>query len=352
MDFATSFAANPAGTIGNAVLNLLRLIGDGIQTFMNLLQTSVDGTWDDWTLGYTYNELLSDGNGPRNKYTQVSNPNENSRKEWQKSLTIDNNVEGFDNDTKIPVIPVDIYNISLGNIAWLDANFLRIDSSIHPDGSGWTILRNFFTLFTHISIYISAGVLVTSLIFHGINLARTSIDNPNARAGHREGLNRFAVATIMLVGSVILMGLCINFNKVFFDITNMTSSDGTVSQELPIRVTVNGVYSFSTNFTGYARYMCNIEDVDRCVQKTLCVVGYLGFVIINVYAVGLMYIRMFVLMGLGIIGPIIAALHGFNLENISPIRYQTWARWYIMWSAVQVVLAIVCRIILEVTTLM
>lgn len=339
-----------------ALLDGVRLVfGEWFQMLANMVQTITNETVTDVRLAYKYDELQKDGqgtyktngSGKRDMYTNVKDY-QDTNKDWQKKILVENETEGFTKDkTEIPVIPADLYNIGIGNINVLDANFLRVDTSIHDTDSIWMKFRNLFSVITHITIYLAAGTLITSLIYHGIHIVRGAIDNPSVQAGHREGLNRFITSLLMLVGTIIIMAICLNASSMFFDIVNMKDSSGQISNELPIRVNVKNVYSFSTNFTGFVRFMSEIDNADAIAAKAMYTFTYIALAITNFVAVIAMLLRTLLMFLLGIAGPIIAALHAWHLEEHSPINFRTWVQWYVCLASVQIIFAVVSRVILE-----
>ena len=131
------------------------------------------------------------------------------------------------------------------------------------------------------------------------------------------------------------------------------------TRELPIRVNVTfsdtsnseteqAGYSFSTNITGYLRYMAQIQDIDKYAEKTLYTFAYMVMVLLNCIAGAFMTIvRPLVIMLLSILGPIIAVLHALEIENKKMLSYQEWVKLYLIISSVQIFLAISIRIVLE-----
>ena len=196
-------------------------------------------------------------------------------------------------------------------------------------------------------MYLAAGTLLASLIYHGIHIVRGAIDNPRAQAEHREGLNRFITSLLMLVGTIIIMAICLNASSMFFDIVKMKDSSGQISNELPIRVNVKNVYSFSTNFTGYVRFMSEINNGEAISAKAMYAFTFIVLAWINFIAVLVMFVRVLLMFLLGIAGPIIAALHAWNLEGHSPINFRTWVQWYVCLASVQIIFSIASRLILE-----
>ena len=76
---------------------------------------------------------------------------------------------------------VDLYNVAVGHIDFLDVNFLTGNKD-HDEGSPWMILRNFAAGLIHISIYIASAILLVMLIIYGIQIVGHSFDNPEGEA--------------------------------------------------------------------------------------------------------------------------------------------------------------------------
>ena len=145
----------------------------------------------------------------------------------------------------------------------------------------------------------------------------------------------------MLIGSVVIMGLCIFGSDTFFK-----SLENRENAELPIRVNVETAgYSFSTTAAGYARYMAGIEDVDEWVEKGLYTLGFIVLAWVNLAVIIFMIVRMFALWILSMIGPIVAALHILNIEGM--MSFRRWAGLYISLSLIQVLLSMIYTLILN-----
>lgn len=351
VDFVTEFSQNPGQAIARVILNFFKSIFDSVQRIINNFQTLTDGSgWSfvDTKLRYSYRELraerVSDNDlGPNNKYTRVKkaseDDNETHERAWQTLITIDPEEYEFDREkTAIPVIPIDIYNMAVGNIDLFSVNFL---STTGNSNSIWNFFRSVFSALTHLTIYVTAALLLTTLIYHGIHLVWFSI-TPNDRRDHQEGLQRFATALIMLIGVVVIMALAINASKIFLQPINDVT--GGATDELPIRVHVTDTYEFSTNITGFARYMAQSTDFDTMANYTII---YIVLVIINVFTAIMMLCRMFMMLFLGILGPIVVAAYALHKENSFPMNFSKWTANYVKLALVQVFLAAVCNIILE-----
>lgn len=339
-DFLTDFASNPVGTICRLILDFIRTIFDAIQILINSIQTlPLDTMWD-LRLAYSYEELVNDREsgedantddnsaGNRDMYTNVREfkAEDDISFDGQKYIYIDGKEKGFSENTEIPVIPVDIYNLAIGNVSLTDINFLTEEG--HTEGSAWRILRDIAVTIMHITLYLCAGILITILIWHGVCIVKSSLDNPRAQAEHKEGLKRFCISLLMLVGSIVIVALSAFASDMFLG--KFTSKEN--EYELPIRVNVEfsspsmDGYSFSTNITGYVRYMAQITDVNKFVEKAVYTFGYVALVLVNVIGGIFMVIRMLVMLLLAIAGPIAAILYAIKIENTGILNYKTWSR--------------------------
>lgn len=320
VDIVRDFFRNPFGTLVSIFMGIVGIIGDAIQWVANTIQTDESNK-----VKYSYDEL-SDPNidtDNKNKYTNVGEYEEGAKVIKGVDLSYDENENGYPDfvqETEIPVMVGDLYNIAVGHIDFFDINFLngqketKGDGTLkHEDDSKWTIMRNFAAVFIRISIYISSMILLMSLIWYGIKIVRNSLGNPMARAKAKEGLERFEKSLLMLISSILIMGLCI------FGSRAMVAGIEEESYELPIRVNVEDVYSFSTTITGYVRYLSLTIDVSEWMQKSVYTILYIILAIVNLVFVILMLARTFLVLFLAILGPVIAALNVFRNRNISEI---------------------------------
>ena len=358
-DFTGNFEKNQFGTLATLTLDIiLNVIGDTIQSIANMVQTVRDGTFlDKDTVTYKYSYLLKDGAGDtegrgagnRDKYTKVSTYEPGAHKDWQRVIDIKkDNEDGitFKAGTKIPVMYGDVYNIAVNHLTFFDVNFFENaddtdENSTNQNGNNNTLVqatedkvlkvfKNFTSSTVRISIYVASVLLITMLIIYAVQIVGHTFDNPQKQKEPKEGLERFVKSVVMLVGSVLIMALCIYGSKSLENLIEVPDTE-----ELPIRVNVEETgYSFSTTATGYVRYMASIEDVDRYAEKTFYVLGYLFLAFINLLAVIMMYCRMFGLWILSILGPIIATVNVFGKKG--PISYKTWVELYIGLSVIHI----------------
>ena len=90
----------------------------------------------------------------------------------------------------------------------------------------------------HSVIYIGASVLIGTLIIHGIAIVKQIYikkeeETPEEKKKHIDGIHAFVKSLMLLIGSVIIMGLCIFISNALFDDMKVTDT-----MELPIRVNV------------------------------------------------------------------------------------------------------------------
>lgn len=357
IDVATwtaKFFKNQVGVGVSTIMDILvGWLGDGLQWWASIPQTWRDKTYSDWTITYSYDELQKDAAGEsikdtkkfssddaignRDIYTKVGSY-EKKRTAVASINLKKKKYKDYTEDTEIPVMIGDVYNIAMNRLDFLDTNFLtgnketkaNSKNSKHDDNSTWSLLRSFITILMHATIYIASGLLIMILIWNGFQIVRHSMDNPQEKAKYQEALEDFAKAVAMLIGSVFIMALCIMSSKIFGD------SLETKGYELPIRIKVeNADYSFSTTVAGYARYMASTDDENEWSKKLEFGMAYIGLAFINFVAVYAMVIRMFVLGFLSVLGPIIAVQYAFKREPI--LSYGSWTGMYIVISVLPMV---------------
>ena len=378
-NFIRDIAHNMAGTFICYVCDFLRTInGDSVQMLANFVQTVPLNTATDGRLTYSYSFLQTDGSGGgtgkgagnRDAYTKVSGYG-GGKKGWQKGPIEESDdkhdikyegsnerykTAGFTGETEIPVLPGDIYNLAAGNVSLLDINFLVVDKELHEnEDSAWVVIRNFATTVIHIAIYIAAAFLLTSLIMHGVSLARASL-TPQDRVDHMKGITRFTKGIIMLIGTVVVMAISAYASQMFLPINEITGNSEEASRyEQPIRVNVQsggvGLYSFSTSLTGYARYMAQIINVDLWQEKALYTFIYIWLARLNFFAVVLMIMRFLGMLVLAVLGPIVVIMYALDREENFPMRFGSWVNLYVSLAMIQVIMAMAYKVILEVSIL-
>ena len=351
-DFIADFMADALGTGISFVMNILGKFGDGIQWLANTIQTTESNR-----VLYSFEELNDSSNEDadnKNQYTNVKETqdnNEGMENQIVVNLKSDENENGtadYTKDTEIPVMTGDIYNVAVGHLDFFDINFLTGANDKRPDGtrkhkynSSWMVIRNFVALLIHITIYLASAFLIISLIWFGIQTTRHSFDDPKTVADYKKGLERFEKGFAMLIGTIMIMALCIFGTEAFYSQIEINET-----YELPIRVNVEDVYSFSTTPAGYVRYLSLTEDVRDVMKKITCTMTYLVLAVVNLAVVSIMFFRMFLLWGLAIGGPVIVVLYVLGVE--SPLKFNTWVSLFIRASLIQVFIAIVYMIFLRI----
>ena len=271
IDLVVDFLDDPLGTIANIVINTVRTFADMLQKFANMLVIFEDGTKGGIT--YTFEEIenddeldkyakVRDDDKSKAKYKTSINPTDikNAKKDKDKVV--------FSEDTEIPIIPVELYSIAMGDIDILDVNFL---TGNHKDkDSVWMKIKNPVVALIHVIIYASSAILITTLIWHGVRIAWGTI-SPEQRREHIEGLRKFATSLLMLVGSILIMTLGTAFSQMLLSEVR----GGAYQEEFPIRVTViENSQQFSSNITGYVRYMAGTENKKMWEKKAVYTIVY------------------------------------------------------------------------------
>ena len=350
---------NIMGHLKIKLLDLILIPFDAIQSAVNSIQTAnynKDDKLSTWNILMEPSEIKADIN--KNKYADYTQGAENLGSSEQKKQFINVRNDGLQEVTTIPIIPVESYSIANGQIGLFDINFLngQNNTDLHSSDSGWLVLRNVISGIMHVIIYIGSAVIIITLILHGIALVKDSLTlkalTPEERAIHIGGLKEFTKSAIMLVATVVIMGLAIFLTEAI-----SKGAYPTDTNELPIRVNVgagnedgkDNDYSFSTSIIGYFRFMAQINQPKKSDFKALYVVIYIFLVLINMALVFIMIIRLIIVAGLSIIGPIIAIANAFNKKEVMGMTFMGWTINYILISAIQVILAIIYTIMLKIS---
>lgn len=344
---AKRFAKNPYGFALTYLYNGLRYVfGDLPLTFAHAI------TFSDTKFMYGYDQLNTDEYDSIDKYTKVSKYKKREKRSWQKEINIknendykDEEYRRFSSSTEIPVITMDLYNIAADNIEFFDTNFFQVDKERHPEESPtmWLNLRDFAMSISHATIYLATAFLVIILIINGIQIVRHTFDNPEAKAEHIKSLRRFAMSLLLLVGTILIMTLCTYGSKALLKVVKVENRT-----ELPIRIDVEEAeYSFSTNITGYFRYMSGIEGIHNYREKGMYTIIYIIIAWVDVALTVFMTLRTYGLMILAIAGPILAVLYSLDMQGA--MRYKAWVKAYVKLSFVQIIFAVIYRVIFQFT---
>ncbi len=323
------------------------IFGDFPQYLSNLWVTLPNGTWKDMQVSYKYSELLAEGEeGKNNQYTKVSSNLEVEEKKKKRTKVIGNDEEKFSKNTEIPVTSVDLYTMAAGKVPAFDINILtgQKDTTLHPKDSFWTTVRNIIASIIHMIIYLCMGILIITLIWHGVNVVRSTL-TPLEQSKHKTGLAVFGKSLLKLIGSVIIMAICIYSSRMFFDYINIENS-----MEFPIRVIVKGDagYSFKTTLTGYCKYMSQIANPDLLVNRCIYTFGYCFLAIVNLAMSIIMFLRVIFVMLFSAVGPIIATANAFNNNKVFSLTFKNWVIIYVCLSFIQTFIALIYTAILSI----
>ena len=296
-------------------------------------------------ISYESQTLQADSNKNNRAKVEIGNTNTGDP-DKQEVITMDGKDEKFTKDTKIPSIPLDMYNIVYGNVKFLDVNFFVVDNSKHEAGSNWMYVRNIFAMALHIMIYLCTGFLIAVLITYGVSIVKGTV-LPSKKKEQIDGLKHFVLALIMLICSVLIMNICIYGTNALVDtLGNKEEGDGFFR----INVAGDTNYSFTANVTEFVRYMTQINSVDKIGDKLMYIFLYTFLVIGNVAALGIMLIRSIFIVILSVQGPIIATAYSLD-KKVFNMSYSDWIKKYLKWTSIQVALMIGYKIIITIATL-
>lgn len=264
----------------------------------------------------------------------------------QEIVTLDEKENKFSENTEIPIIPLDMYNIVYGKVNFLDVNFFKVDTTKHQEGSKWMYIRRIFASALNTMIFLCLGFLTAILIIHGILIVKGTMI-PEKKKEHIDGLRHFLIAVFMLVGSVLIMNICIyGTNALIGYLGNAEEGDAFY------RVNIVGEtnYSFSANMTEFVRFMTQINTVDKIGDKVMYVLLYIVLVAANLLTLGVMLVRSGLIVILSVQGPIIATAYSID-KKVFNMSYSDWTKKYLKWTMVQVFLMVAYMIIIKVSKL-
>ena len=312
---------------------------DACQWVLDFFQTGTLGTLKDVKILYSTDKILANENINRFIDVKVGETNSDAKN------IIDGEEEGFDSDTTIPFIPVDMYNIMANQVADFDINFFtgQNDTVRHSNKTIWLALRRFIATLIRIEIVIASAILVISLIWHGINIVAFSL-NPKSKKEHKDGLKNFSIALALLIGSIIFMLMFIflaeNITKSILPNENTT--------QMPITVSVSKAnYWFKTNPTGYIRYMAQISKNDMVITKFGYILLYAIFILLNYFLIRYVMIpRTIAMIFLCLLAPIIAVAYAFGQKKILGFTYTSWMINYVKIASIQLFFAAMLKILI------
>ena len=270
----------------------------------------------------------------------------NAPTEDKYKVVIENHNEGIDlANAEIPFIPVELYNFAISNVSDYDINFFEVDKTIHPDGkkTAWNYARSFFMVFSRGVLYLCTAFLITVLIWHGINVVLITIENPLKLKEHIDGFKKFGTSVLMLVAILFTMTLSVYGSKYLLkNFVDLPTGD-----EFPIRVTAEEAgIEFSTNYTGYCRYLAEITNVKMADQKFEKAFKYILATLLNLLCTIIMIVRLFFIGVLSIIAPIMPVLYALDIYDIKT-KFVLWIKTYILVAMSNVVFLIISLLFFE-----
>lgn len=283
-------------------------LGDLIQKFLD--KTGTDLTAQEaQRLLFDKNDLKSASN-KFYKEIQVANPTETIKTKTLKNEAISNTIENqdgqkeevFNEKTKIPVIPIDIYSIVATDIKLLDIDFLS--NNKQNDNKLWNLYRNVVSVVSHSVLYICTALIIGIIIYRSILLVMSSYtSNPTVAEQSKKIINNLVKGVIYIVAVYLIIAIMINFYKLVISaITTDTAS------KYIIRFNVNQVYSFNTNIIGGARYLTQSTNIAMSYGWSW---AYLAMAVFDLFCFLIMFVRTF-LIGIFVITAPITAIVKIN----------------------------------------
>lgn len=352
-----NYNSQDAGTTksSNRKNKILQFMIGGINLWADAIQVLLDGIVEDSkkdteTMGIIYSKNEIESDEELQKQIQVSDEkasDNNTIKEVDIPNIVDNKMGRkevvYTQSTKIPVIPADTYSACSNKVNVFDINFY--DTSNNNPNEFWQFIKSIVSGFSHIVIYLSAVLILGMLIWRSVLLVYSSLgDDPEGARESKEIMDGLLKAICIISSIYVLMAFMTYFYQKFLTLI----LNGNNSNYL-IRVNVDGVYSFNTNFIGYLKYMTLKSNVIATFGSSLL---YWAATQVNLFWFGFMFFRMFVMAGLTIVAPITSVTsmlnrtprEGFHIENI--LHFRSWINIYIRWLLLPLIGVIVYKFLI------
>ncbi len=193
--------------------------------------------------------------------------------------------------TEIPYLLVSFDNLLLDRLSFTDIDFFGNSNT----NSNWQDIRQLISKLTKAVLFICSALMLIMLIYRSIMLIVAVIQgNPNISTKSKEIMDNLFGCIAIIVFTYVLMALMIYFSKLILNI----ALNGNTSSFL-VRLDVEDVYSFNTNFAGYFKYLSQdgsfLHSLGRLIAN--------GLKLLLCFA---MSIRVILLGGLTAISPIAA----------------------------------------------
>ena len=326
----------------------LGMAGDFLQLLINSLETSASAV----QLTYTQNEIKAKNNLA--EAIQLEDAGSEIETETIKTINISDKIDNeagnkvtvFTADTEIPVIPIDAYTSSIDQLQLFDINFF--DTTNENSNKYWRVIRNVVSVVSHSVLYIAAALLITMLIWRSILFVKSSLgDDPEGAAESRKMIDNWVKAIFLISIVYVIMTLLMYLYKNVLSI--ILNGNETL---YPIRLNVENVYSFNTNYIGYFKYMSLQADVLASLKYSFI------YFLMTWFVMGpwclFMLARTIIIGGLIMVAPLVAVTamrekspkKGFNLTNI--LQFNNWLKTYLIWLWIPLIVVIIYRIVLQV----
>lgn len=276
-------------------------------------------------------------------------------------------------DEEIPIIQTSIDTIMYGNEGFLkilDINFLI------PENSGndptWTIISNAVKTIFKITLYISAAILLTLLIYIAILIVSSGItqkDNKlplnNLLNGKGKSIGKASVekklieqwfsSVLILALLSAILNLFASFSNVITNIPNeyqITGQDDNyitvyvanlngADDESTADIDTTGAYYFKTNLEGLLMFQSQYKwDLEPTKNAVSIVAGFI--ITVFKYFLGILFIfRMFILAVLTSVAPIIVLINGFKKISGESEILTKWTKIYLYCLLLRPVISII-----------
>ena len=323
---------------------IIEPIGDLINRGINTISGELTENEAAVTL-YTTNEINASYKFRSN--INVKNEPDNTQTtstDGPKEITISNSVYNqygileqiYTTDTKIPVLPLDVYTLSAGKAQILDINFWKLEET--NTNKIWNYIKNIVRVIAHIVLYLSVALIFTMIIWRSILFVySTMTSQPEKAEQSKKILDSLFSVILMVVGVYLIMATCtILHDKALQFIFNKNQN------QYPIRAVVTGVYSFNTTLIGLIRYKTLTNNIWNELGWS---VGYLIISFLDFVYFLLMLARMLILGVLSIAAPITAVMKMSGQSEgkgiLQLLQFNNWLKLYLRFTYIPLVIAIV-----------
>ena len=326
---------NQTDFLSDILARIISLIGDGFQIILDFIGTEPDEfSWEQaMRVKFSMDEISGMPN--LNNQIQLNHEDESLSDQILARSLIDSTVtdssgnseEIYNTDVKIPVIPVELYS-SIVRSKILKIDFFELKGR-NTNGIMGAINRLIQIINKAVIAFAAAGIM-TMLIYRSIMLIASNMGyKPKNAAKAKNLMNQFVNAVVWLIGIILFMMLCHTLYNTIFD-----RIVGENPSYFPIRLDVNNVYTFNTNFIGYLRYQALSVQLKGKIFRSLI---YVFGVLINVYWFIYMVKRVLILALLTALAPFVSIYKMLDEEKRNRIfkifDFKVWAGIYLknMW---------------------